>query len=280
VLFALILTRNLLQELNATVDGIHNGITHALESSKLLTSEGDAMDQGSRRQAQALDQTVEALRLLEAESRDNLEKARSATALSAEARSAAELGARHSGSLAEAMKGLDVTSREIAGIVGNIDQIAFQTNILALNAAVEAARAGEAGAGFSVVAEEVRALAQRSAQAARQTTAGIQKSRESSQQGAVVSQEVTGSLNDILDKTRSVDALVAQIRDASHKQEAGIQQLRGLAESMGKVVSENTGHATRNAHISHELEKQAQEMSAALERMEKLLGSTTAGRAG
>ena len=271
VVFAVVMIRNLLRDLNASVIGIHEGIAHALATAEQMTQEGDAMADGSTRQSEALEQTSSALKTLEEGSRGNLESAHQATVLSAEARNAAETGGRHTQELDRAMKALEGSSKDIGDIIGRIEHIAFQTNILALNAAVEAARAGQAGAGFSVVAEEVRALAKRSTEAAQLSEGRIEGLRQSSQLGLGVSQAVGGSLNDIMEKTQRVDGLVARIETASKAQEDGVHELRMLSETMGRVTGENSGRAARNAKISHELQEQAHVMTAALSRLERML---------
>ena len=271
VVFAIFFTSGLLRDLNVSVVGIHEGIAHALVAADRVTQEGDAMADGSVRQAESLKQTNAALKALESGARENLESAHQATLFSGEARSAAESSGRHTSALDGAMKALDVSSKDIGDIIGRIEQIAFQTNILALNAAVEAARAGEAGAGFSVVAEEVRSLAKRSTDAAQLSEGRIAGLRQSSQLGLGVSQSVSNSLNDILEKTRRVDALVARIESSSKEQEDGIHHLRMLAEAMGRVTEENSDRAARNAKISHELQSQAQVMTSSLSRLERML---------
>ena len=121
-----------------------------------------------------------------------------------------------------AMEAIKVSSDDIAKIIKTIDEIAFQTNILALNAAVEAARAGEAGMGFAVVADEVRNLAQRSAQAAKETAAKIEGAIGKTAQGVEISAKVAQALNDIVAKVRQVDELVAEVASASREQTQGI----------------------------------------------------------
>src|SRR6185436_17915358 len=148
--------------------------------------------------------------------------AATAKTLAGETRSAAESGNDDMTAMREAMDAIKTSSRDIAKIIKTIDEIAFQTNLLALNAAVEAARAGESGAGFAVVAEEVRNLAQRSAQAARETTAKIEDSIKKSERGVVLNGKVASGLREIATKARQVDDLVAEIATASTEQNQGI----------------------------------------------------------
>ncbi len=141
----------------------------------------------------------------------NAEGALQAKKLSNETRTAADTGATEMTEMKQAVDAIKLSSDSIAKIIKTIDEIAFQTNILALNAAVEAARAGEAGMGFAVVAEEVRNLAQRSAQSARETAAKIEDSVKKSDHGVRISEKVVKSLGEIIGKARRVDELVRSL---------------------------------------------------------------------
>ena len=152
-----------------------------------------------------------------------------------------------------AMDAIKASSDGIAKIIKTIDEIAFQTNILALNAAVEAARAGEAGAGFAVVAEEVRALAQRSATAAMETADKIDDSVTKSRHGAEVCAKVATGLKEIATKSRQVDELVSEIATASCEQTQGIEQLNLAVSQMDKVVQDSAARAEEGASVAHEL---------------------------
>ena len=157
-----------------------------------------------------------------------------AKTLSAETRRAADIGSNDMQHMSAAMTDLQKTSANVAKIVKTIDEIAFQTNILALNAAVEAARAGEAGAGFAVVAEEVRSLAQRSASAAKETATTIQEPVQMSARGVTLSGKVVTGFSEILQKARSVDELVGEIATASREQSDGIQQIQPRRGAYGQ----------------------------------------------
>jgi methyl-accepting chemotaxis protein len=153
----------------------------------------------------------------------------------------------------ESMAGIKAASDEVTKILKTIDEIAFQTNILALNAAVEAARAGEAGAGFAVVAEEVRALAQRSAQAAKETAAKLDASNTQCGKGVEISADVARNFETIQQHVRRLDSLVAEIATASAEQSSGLGQLNTALSSLDKVIQQNAATAEESAAAAAEL---------------------------
>ena len=174
--------------------------------------------------------------------------------------------------MSAAMDAIKSPSDNIAKIIKTIDEIAFQTNILALNAAVEAARAGEAGMGFAVVADEVRNLAQRSAQAAKETAEKIEEAIRKSDQGVQISGKVAQSLGDMVEKARKVDELVAEIATASREQNQGIQQVNTAVTQMDKVTQSNAANAEESASAAEELNAQAATLKDAVDELTQLVG--------
>jgi len=162
--------------------------------------------------------------------------------------------------LSEAIDKIKVSSDSTAKIVKTIDEIAFQTNLLALNAAVEAARAGDAGKGFAVVAEEVRNLAMRSADAAKNTANMIEESVKNAEGGVSINQEVLRNLTEINSQVNKVSAVMAEIAAASEQQSQGVEQVNTAVEQMNTVTQQVAANAEESASAAEELSGQSEEM--------------------
>ena len=245
-----------------------------------VSASGQELADGASRQAAALEETSATLEEISSMTKRNSEHALHAKDLSAQTRHAAEQGTSRMAGMQEAMNEIKASSDNIAKIVKSIDEIAFQTNILALNAAVEAARAGEAGAGFAVVAEEVRALAQRSAHAARETAEKIEDSIHKSEQGVQLSTAVAESFQDIAAKARQMDDLVAEIATASHEQSQGVGQVSSAIADMDKVTQSNAATAEESASAAEELNQQALAIHDLIKSFHDLVGGSAAPVAG
>jgi len=225
-----------------------------------VTTASKSMADGSSRQAAALEESSASLEEMAGMTRKNAENAQSAKALANQTRQAADIGAVDMREMKTAMGAIQESSVEVSKIIKTIDEIAFQTNLLALNAAVEAARAGEAGLGFAVVAEEVRSLAQRSVQAARETAQKISDSMTKSEQGAKISEKVSKSLDEITGKVRQVDELIAEIAVASQEQSQGIDQVSRAVSDMDRVTQSNAATAEQTSAAASELASQADQL--------------------
>lgn len=221
-----------------------------------VSAASQELARGSSEQAASIEETSASLEELSSMTRRNAGHADSAKVLANQTRAAADSGSHDMNEMSRAMDAIKVSADNIAAIIKTIDEIAFQTNILALNAAVEAARAGEAGMGFAVVAEEVRTLAQRSARAAQETAEKIEDSIAKSQHGVAISGKVAAALTEILDKSRQVDDLIAEIAVASKEQSTGIAQINIAVSSMDAVTQSNAASAEESASAAEELNAQ------------------------
>jgi len=273
------ITRSINHALQAITADLNDAAVQVASASGQVSASSQTLAEGSSEQAASLEETSSSLEELASMTKRNAESAQSAKLLSGETRHAAETGNTDMVDMRSAMDAIKGSSNDIAKIIKTIDEIAFQTNILALNAAVEAARAGEAGAGFAVVAEEVRALAQRSATAAKETADKIEDSIAKSEHGAAVSAKVASSLDIIVNKARKVDDLVAGIASASQEQNAGIGQINAAVGQMDKVTQSNAGNAEETAAAAEELSGQSVSLKEIASQLRQLVGGNTTGNA-
>jgi methyl-accepting chemotaxis protein len=211
--------------------------------------------------------------------KQNADNAQQASALAVETRQAADTGSESMQKMDSAIHEIQRSSDETAKIIKVIDDIAFQTNLLALNAAVEAARAGEAGKGFAVVAEEVRNLAMRSAEAAKNTSNMIEESVKNANHGVDIAGEVGKVLAGIVESIGKTTDLVTEIAAASQEQAQGIDQVNTAIAQMDQVTQQNAANAEETASASEELSAQAEVMNDVVNQLVTIVGGATA-RAG
>jgi methyl-accepting chemotaxis protein len=260
------------RSLGAISDALEASASQTSMASGQLASASHSLAEGCSEQGSAVAETSAALEQMSAMIRGTADNAEKAKGFASQASAAAGTGAGTMAEMNEAMRSIETSSAEVAKIVKDIDEIAFQTNILALNAAVEAARAGEAGAGFAVVADEVRSLAQRSAAAARETAGKIDAAITNSRRGSASCERVGESLQEIVRKVAAADALVAEIATAAKEQAQGIRQVGTAMTEMDKVTQGNATSAEESASAAEELRAQALSMQGTVDLLRRLVG--------
>ncbi|MCZ6820888.1 MAG: methyl-accepting chemotaxis protein, partial [Calditrichaeota bacterium] len=237
---------DILIEVSAAVDDIASGAGQVSISSQ-------AVSDGASKQASGLEEISSSMSVVRSQSKQNSEDASKANELSTTAGEAAVTGNNQMKKMLSAMGEINESAKEISKIIKVIDEIAFQTNLLALNAAVEAARAGVHGKGFAVVAEEVRSLAQRSAKAAKETTALIEGTVKRVGNGNSIAQETAEGFSNIILGINQVSELVGRIASASKEQFHGLEEIdKGLA-AIDSVTQSNAANAEESAATSAEL---------------------------
>jgi methyl-accepting chemotaxis protein len=244
--------------------GSIDAVRQASESVRLAANEissGNAdLSHRTEQQANNLQQTATSMEQLNATVRNNADTARQANQLAASASAVAAKGGDVVGQVVSTMEQISLSSRKIGDIIGTIDGIAFQTNILALNAAVEAARAGEQGRGFAVVAGEVRSLAGRSAEAAREIKALIGNSVERVEAGSRLVADAGQTMQDIVQQVRRVSDLIGEISSATEEQTSGIGQVSTSVQSLDQVTQQNAALVEEAAAAAESLKHQAERL--------------------
>ena len=241
-----------------------------------LRSASRNISEGANSQASSLETLRAAMSDIGSQTTQNASGAQSTKRVALEARQATESGVADVDALNNAMNAITTSGASIAKTIKVIDDIAFQTNILALNAAVEAARAGDAGLGFSVVAEEVRRLAQRCAEASRETAECLGDSLDKSRQGVEIGHKVAGRLSEITDRIVRVDDLVGGIAAASEQQRVQLTDVNHSLEHIGHVTQANAAAAEESSAEAETLGSQAEALGVAMAQLNKLVGDRSA----
>ena len=247
----------ILGSLNSTIAQINEASRRVSESSKQIADGAQTLAQGSTEQASSIQQLLSSIAEITQRTKQNAETAGKTSSLSETIKDNAERGSRQMDEMIIAVKQINEASQSISKIIKTIDDIAFQTNILALNAAVEAARAGQHGKGFAVVAEEVRNLASKSAEAAKDTGDMIQNSMEKAELGSRIAQETASSLKEIVSGINVSSQLITEIAKASEDQSLGISHINTGIDQVAQVVQQNSATAEQSAAASQEMSSQS-----------------------
>ena len=272
VLLAFFITRGITKPLNRIIAGLNDGADQVNDAASQVSAASQQLAEGASEQASSLEETSASLEEMAAMTRTNATNSKEANTLSGQARTAAENGDQTMHRLNDAMTAINESSGQISKIIKVIEEIAFQTNLLALNAAVEAARAGEHGKGFAVVADEVRNLAQRCAEAARETTGLIEDSVNKAKEGADVAGEVGSALGTIVGDVAKVTELITGISQASQEQAQGVDQVNVAVSQMDKVTQQNASGAEESASAAEELSAQAATVKSMVDELSAMVG--------
>ena len=269
---SIVITLSVTRSINRVIKSLTNGADQVHAASTQVASASQAMAEGASEQASSLEESSASLEQMASMVRQNAEDAGQANTMASDAQHAAERGRLAMNRMTAAIGDIKKSSDETAKIIKTIDEIAFQTNLLALNAAVEAARAGDAGKGFAVVAEEVRNLARRSAEAAKDTSALIEGSQRNADNGVNVSSEVEGILDEIAVSGSKVAQLTAEVAAATSEQAQGIEQINTAVSQMDKVTQSSAANSEEAASASEELSAQARELNEMVSTLAMIVG--------
>jgi methyl-accepting chemotaxis protein len=264
-------TSSLMASLMAMRDALSRVVADVRENAEGVATASAQIAQGNldlssrtEEQAASLEETASSIEELTAAVRHNTDNAKQAATLAGTASDVAQQGGEVVSRVVETMRGIAASSTRMSEIIGVIEGIAFQTNILALNAAVEAARAGEEGRGFAVVAGEVRALAQRSASAAREIKDLIADSAGRVEAGSALVAQAGNTINEIVGSVKRVTDIVSEISSASQEQSAGIEQVNLAINQMDQVTQQNASLVEQVSAAAQSVAQQAQGLRAAV----------------
>jgi methyl-accepting chemotaxis protein len=271
-LMAFFITRGITKPLNRVILGLNEGADQVSSGSSQVASASQSLAEGASSQAASIEETSSSLEEMSSMTKQNAGNAGQADGLMKEANRVVIKANESMGKLSTSMADISKASQETSKIIKTIDEIAFQTNLLALNAAVEAARAGEAGAGFAVVAGEVRNLAMRAADAAKNTAILIEGTVKKVNDGSELVKGTNEAFTEVARGTSKVGELVAEIAAASQEQAQGIEQVNKAVADMDKVVQQVAANAEESASASEEMNAQALQMKGMVQELVAMVG--------
>jgi methyl-accepting chemotaxis protein/methyl-accepting chemotaxis protein-1 (serine sensor receptor) len=269
----MVVVRRITAALRTIASSLSDGASQIAAGSGQVSSASQSLAQGASEQASSLEETSASAEEVTSMTRQNAANTSQVAQLMNTVDHRVNDGNSTLALMITSMKQINDSSGKISKIIKVIDEIAFQTNILALNAAVEAARAGEAGMGFAVVADEVRNLAQRSAQAAKDTATLIEESIATSNEGSIQLQKVADVVGSITEATTKVKVLVDEVNIGSQEQAKGIEEIARSLSEMDKVTQGTAAAAEQSASASEEMSAQAQSLSQIVSELRTMAGS-------
>lgn len=267
------LVRHISSVLLSSIVELGDGAEQVATAASQVSSSSQSLAQGASQQAASLEETSASSEEINSMARKNTDNSRSTAELLLRSQEKVGQANRYLQEMVVSMNLITDSSGKISKIIKVIDEIAFQTNILALNAAVEAARAGEAGMGFAVVADEVRSLAQRSAQAAKDTAILIEDSISRSNEGKVKVDQVALAIQAVTEDSAKVKVMVDEVSLGSEEQSRGIDQIGRSISQMEQVTQTNAASAEESAAAAQQLSAQSETLKSVINRLHVMLGS-------
>jgi hypothetical protein len=278
-LLVVIITRSVIRPVRGVSYGLAQSSDALAEISAKVARTSHQIADGARNQAAQLEASSASLEQVTATTAQTAETARQASGSADDARNVAEQSRGVVASMEGAIEKIHKSAENTARILKTIDEIAFQTSLLSLNAAVEAARVGDAGKGFAVVAEEVRSLALRTTEAAKNTGELIEQSRKDAEAGVRASREVGGAFTSIVERIRNATELMKSVAAASQEQAKGIQQISSSVTSMDRITQANAATADESATVSDALSAHAEELNELVGDLMRVVGAGDGGGA-
>jgi len=275
---SMLVTKSIIKPITAAIDGLSDSSAQVTTASGEISNTSQDMANGATQQASNLEEISASLNEITSMTKQTADNARSADVLVRDSVEKPKAGQTAMGRLHEAVIEIQNSSNETAKILKDIDEIAFQTNLLALNAAVEAARAGEAGKGFAVVAEEVRNLAQRSAESAKKTAHLIESSQASSERGVSLADETRQAIEKITEVSNKIAMIVTEITTAAEEQARGVTQVNASIGNMDQITQINASGSEELAASSEELNSQAMVMNDLMRDLETIVEGANSQR--
>jgi methyl-accepting chemotaxis protein len=274
VVMAIFMIRSITGSINKVISGLQGGSEQVASASVQVSASSQQLAEGSSEQAASLEETAASLEMMSSGAKQSADNSKKANVRAQEVKTIAEKGQTAMAGLNDAMGKIKESSDETAKIIKTIDEIAFQTNLLALNAAVEAARAGEAGKGFAVVAEEVRNLAQRSAEAAKGTTELIDGSKQNSDLGVQATGEVSSILEEVVGGIIEVTTSISELSTTAEEQARSVGEVNTAVGQMDSVTQSNAAGAEESASAAEEMSAQAGEMEGLVQELMQIVGGS------